>query len=401
LKIALVTFNFDPHRPGGLNSVVMRLLESLNRIAPSKVEIISFSNSRFDSNSISFLRPMTYRNPRVHPDGFFNRSQITRVGSIGSEFEFLRYRKRTELATWFESFDLIIVVTGIIQFANVIPKVDVPILVQCATRLRWERESHYKSMGRARRAILKLQLPLLSLQESRVLKSQITFLVENTKMRNWIASKSKRDPEMWYPGLGTTRAKAASTSFPTQSGHFISVGRLNDPRKGWDRLLLAYKKSFDSNPTLPPLVVIGGGDFLQSTQKLADELCEDYPIRILRNAANSERDKALQNASFFLQTSHEEGLGLAALEALSFGIPLICSETDGSREYVREGVSGTLVPQGENFVDEFSEAIKRSQDWDYSILHAKSKILFESVFGDTVSEERLKQILTNVRLEIN
>lgn len=393
MKIALVTFDFDAERRGGVSSVSKKIIEFIIPEFESQVEIISFSNSKFDSNSIAFFRPKSYRNKTIKSDGIYRSIPIIRIGSIGAEFEFLRYRRRRELSNFFRGYDLIIVVTGILQFANVIPKIKVPIIVQCATRLKWERQSRYSSMSGFKKFFLKLQLPFLALQEKRVLNSDLTILVENSKMKDWITSKSPVRTKMWYPGAGTKVSKFSSSVTPHRNGHFVSVGRLDESRKGWDRLLLAYKEAIDLRVSLPDLVIIGSGSFSFETQRLVDQLTPHYPIKILGKLSNRERDSKIQSASFFLQTSFEEGLGLAALEALRFGVPLICSETDGSREYVHDGISGKLVPQGENFVNRFAIAINQSQILDYEKLSVTSKNLFDSVFAEELSRKRLLEII--------
>jgi glycosyltransferase involved in cell wall biosynthesis len=398
LKVAIVTFNFDPKRPGGVNSVAVRLCQIIGRIVPANIELISFSNSSYDTYSISLLRPHSYRNSLVVDDGFFQGCPVIRVGAIGSELEFLRYRKRRELEYLFASYDLVIVVTGIVQFANVIPKIKAPLLVQCATRLTWERESQYESMSRIKRFVLKSQLPFLSFQEHKVLRSQALFLVENSRMRDWIESKAIRKPEMWYPPVETAHTNSPPNLSANRKGHFISVGRLNDPRKGWERLFLAYRKAFDLNSALPDLIVIGGGEFSQSIRDLLQEQGSRYPVTILQNATDEERDLAIQSASYFLQTSYEEGLGIAALEALSFGIPLICSDTNGSQEYVIEGKSGKLIRQGIHFIDDFSHALNSSQNWDYESLHINCKELFATKFSSEASVEKLRMILKRVEV---
>ena len=80
LRLAIATFNFDPSRPGGVNSVVIQLLHMIRQVVPVKIDIVSFSNVSYDSNSISLLRPKSYRNSLVVADGLFQGSRIIRVG---------------------------------------------------------------------------------------------------------------------------------------------------------------------------------------------------------------------------------------------------------------------------------------------------------------------------------
>lgn len=394
MKIALVTFDFDSEKHGGVSSVCFRIFESIRNEMKSHIEIISFSNSSRDTNSINILRPKSYKNNLKFQDGYFRGAPIIRIGAIGSEFEFMRYRKRRELTEFFSEFDLIIVVTGILQFANVIPHVNVPIFIQCATRLTWERKSQYREMQRSKKLLLGLQLPLLAFQEKRVLRLNATFLVENSRMQKWIKARAINAPMMWYPGVPARNMGALTSRTPRIKGHFISVGRLNESRKGWNRLFLAYKNAYDTVEKLPELIVVGAGSFSNETRKLLSSLVPNYPIKVLGELSDEERDLQICGASYFLQTSYEEGLGLAALEALRLGVPLICSATDGSREYVVEGVSGILVDQSPKFIENFGNAIIQSQDWNYAALHHNSLKLFYDKFEIQKSHNKLIQILS-------
>lgn len=393
MKIGVITLGFEAENPGGVANVVIKVLDFIVREKSYTVELFSFSNKIYDPNSFAILHPRKKRRKLVESGFFFGEVPLTRIGAIGSELEFLRYRKRNELVYLFEKFDLLIVVTGALQFANVLPKLQIPVLIQCATRLNWERKSQYKSMVTLKKLALKMQMPILAIQEFKVLRSNVLFLVENSKMQDWISMRSKFYPKMWYPGIETTSSLSYLGKGPQKEGHFISVGRFNEPRKGWDRLFLAYKAAYDRMGNLPPLIVIGWGSFSKEVQAIIDELIPRYPIKVLPNLSNQERDSQIQSASYFLQTSHEEGLGLAALEALGFGVPLICSETDGSREYVIEGVSGALVTQGKYFTVEFANVIIQSQNWDYAALSFRSKKLFDKQFNSDVSQKKLIEII--------
>ncbi len=400
MKIALVTFNFEKENHGGVSRVTGKILKTILQETEAQVEIISFSNSMNNSNSISFLNPRSYRNNLIKIDEKYGEVPLTRIGSIGTEFEFLRYRRRKELYDFFMKYDLLIVVTGILQFANVIPKIRIPVIVQCATRLTWERKSQYSSMNFLKKLLLKLQIPFLSLQERKVLKSDLILLVENSRMLNWVASRSNVRTEMWYPSAGNRVSSNHENLKPDIKGHFISVGRFNESRKGWIRLFQAYKKAFDIQSGLPDLLIIGSGSFSHEVQLFLEEIISSYPIKILGNLSDQQKDSKIVASSYFLQTSFEEGLGLAALESLRFGVPLICSETDGSREYVINGVSGKIVPQGKGFVDEFAEAILESQSWNYHKLNSGAKRIFDSTFAEEISELKLREIISSTQSKL-
>ena len=66
-----------------------------------------------------------------------------------------------------------------------------------------------------------------------------------------------------------------------------------------------------------------------------------------------ERD--LREASLFLYISHSEGLGSAALLAMSAGLPVVVSDIGGLREIVRHRVNGLLV---ENSAGAIAAAIR-------------------------------------------
>jgi glycosyltransferase involved in cell wall biosynthesis len=57
-----------------------------------------------------------------------------------------------------------------------------------------------------------------------------------------------------------------------------------------------------------------------------------------------DRSTLLQALDLFVMPSRSEAWGLAALEAMSYGVPVVASEVGGLKEIVEEGVSGWLVP---------------------------------------------------------
>lgn len=51
-------------------------------------------------------------------------------------------------------------------------------------------------------------------------------------------------------------------------------------------------------------------------------------------------------ADLFVMSSLHEGISLALLEALSMKVPVLATDVGGTREIIRNGVTGIVVPSG-------------------------------------------------------
>lgn len=92
------------------------------------------------------------------------------------------------------------------------------------------------------------------------------------------------------------------------------------------------------------LLMIGDGPDLPAVKLVADELGVLDRIKFL----GSEQDAAalLPELDLFLLPSEQESFGLAALEAMACGVPVIASNVGGLPELVTEGEAGHLFPVG-------------------------------------------------------
>ena len=66
-------------------------------------------------------------------------------------------------------------------------------------------------------------------------------------------------------------------------------------------------------------------------------------------------EDVLRSADCFAFPSRREGLGVAAIEALLCGVPLIAADNRGTREYAINGIN-SIVCRPDN-VEDFQEAI--------------------------------------------
>lgn len=105
------------------------------------------------------------------------------------------------------------------------------------------------------------------------------------------------------------------------------------------------------NP-LHPAVGLASSD-PQKGQDLVVEAARMAGLKLVLSDALSED---FRRASMFVYITRSEGLGSAALLAMSMGVPVIASRVGGLPEVIEDGVSGVLV---ENDSAEIASAMKR------------------------------------------
>jgi glycosyltransferase involved in cell wall biosynthesis len=138
------------------------------------------------------------------------------------------------------------------------------------------------------------------------------------------------------PSLTTPGADTAIT----EGSYLLFVGTL-EPRKNLARLLRAYARLVQ-HEVVPELVIAGGegwGD--TGLAALVRKLELEGRVRLTGFVDDAELQDLYRGACALLMPSLYEGFGLPALEAMSFGIPVIASSTSSLPEVVGDG--GILV----------------------------------------------------------
>lgn len=91
------------------------------------------------------------------------------------------------------------------------------------------------------------------------------------------------------------------------------------------------------------LMLVGEGSNEEELRRLASSLRIEDAIRWV-GATDDVRDALLEMDVFAYSVNHQEGLGIALVEALASGLPVVASDVGACREVLDGGRFGTLVP---------------------------------------------------------
>lgn len=168
--------------------------------------------------------------------------------------------------------------------------------------------------------------------------------------------------------------------------HFSGVGSLI-PRKGYDYLITAF-----ANSSLPKenwqLTIVGEGPEEQILRNLITQYQLEKNISLAGKKNKSEVVELLNNSDIFISSSHLETFGVAALEAICCGVPVLAIDSEGPREFITE-TNGRLC---EDSIDALKEGI------EYMYAHYtefdKKRISEEAVnrFSSTAIARQLEKI---------
>ena len=141
----------------------------------------------------------------------------------------------------------------------------------------------------------------------------------------------------YQPGPGAERGSLAPAGHKiiTHVSNFREVKRVRDVVRVFARIRKAMPAT---------LLMIGDGPDRSDAEREAEELSVTDDVLFLGRL--DRVTSILQASDLFVLPSQTESFGLAALEAMACGVPVVASRAGGLQEIIDDGVNGILEPVG-------------------------------------------------------
>jgi glycosyltransferase involved in cell wall biosynthesis len=206
---------------------------------------------------------------------------------------------------------------------------------------RWLRALPKSPAGIAARVLNPILKPL-----DRHFASAVDYVFANSEFSRQLAfdayGYAPQKVGLSYPGVDLERFKLDSsiTRIPHQ---FITCARLTK-FKNVDRVLQAFSRLEATNATL---LVIGDGEEYHNLCALSENLGLRNRVSFRRTVSDPEMVRALQSSAALVHAAEGEPFGLAPIEAMACGTPVIAIRGGGPAETVLHEQTGYLCRSAE------------------------------------------------------
>lgn len=318
---------------------ICQLLEEAN-IVPVLAWYAPWTN--YPSLSIPCYKIFTGRQPMATQQLAFNAYESHGIGSWLPELEFTNYLPNKHWRSVISSCQLHLSVSGNALCASPYYFLDVPFLAWMATPWEADRKERIEQFNFPRRCLdAVVNSPVLKVLEKRILCADQGRIIglSNYTAKEFSKLGTKQPTDVMYMPIKT------SLFFPdysrTAKWRIGFSGRYCDPRKNISLLLESARVLINQGYNIE-LVLVGERKADQLNPLIKKFQLDGY-ITCYQHLSPVELARLLQSFDVFAIPSHQEGLCIAALEAMSCGVPVVSTRCGGPEDYVIPGITGELV----------------------------------------------------------
>ncbi|MBC7227766.1 MAG: glycosyltransferase family 4 protein [Thermoflexales bacterium] len=188
-------------------------------------------------------------------------------------------------------------------------------------------------------------------------------------------------------------SKRESLNIPPDVPLVGTVGRLTE-QKGYFYLIEAIPLVLKENPDVHFLIV-GDGELSENLKQLAAS--RGITHRTIFAGARPDVEEILPCLDLFVSSSLWEGLPTVILESMAANIPIVATDIPGTRELIRDGHNGWLVPPRDAYAlaRAILEALKNKHLCEIFARRSSEVVLQFSIDSIAMQYERLFLSLLN------
>jgi len=205
--------------------------------------------------------------------------------------------------------------------------------------------------------------------------SRVDYFIANSKATAARIEKFYgRESEVIYPPVIVGDSPRNTGAAPEQN-HFLIVSQLT-PYKQIDLAVSAFSK------LNLPLVIIGEGPDKKRLQEMAGD-----SVRFLGWQTDGEVKQHLQNCLAFVFPG-EDDFGIAPVEAMSFGKPVLAFRRGGATETVLEGITGEFFddPTSEGLADGVRRILINIDNYSPLLIRKRAEKFSQERFERAIKE---------------
>jgi glycosyltransferase involved in cell wall biosynthesis len=179
-----------------------------------------------------------------------------------------------------------------------------------------------------------------------------------------------------------TRAARSDFGIPDDAFVMVTVGRVV-PRKATVRLVEALSAAERPDAHL---LIIGDGPDVAAVRQAAMAAGVAARVHLPGQVSDERKYQALAVADIFVSTSQHEGFGLVFLEAMAFGLPIICYDHGGQTDFLVDDETGFVVPLNDLPLFTRSMVALRDAAERRLAMARHNRVLVENYFIDKCAE---------------
>lgn len=263
------------------------------------------------------------------------------IGAWLPELEFTHYFATRHWIQLIESCDAFVSVSGNVLAATAFYQAHRPFVAWVASDWNGDRKDRVRSFSPPRRLLdCIVNGPIIRRLERSLLNAGTVLSLSDYTAQTLtkIAGSTFQSEVMPMPVNSELFRPDPAVVVPRRIGF---AGRIDDPRKNIGLLIeaMGMLKQIGQGVTA---LLIGGkptDDMLTAVQKLG----LSGKVEFVSHVPSAELPQLLQTLDVFVLPSHQEGLCIAALEAMACGVPVVSTRCGGPAEFVIPGQTGLLV----------------------------------------------------------